>query len=164
MATLLCIDGREAAATRRMVLEHQGYRVLTASTRREAWQVLQQEEIDCVIAQHNPPQFDVRAILAALRGSYPKIPIVLLAWFSPESGTWLADECLSNLDGPEALLAAVARALHRNHGRNKEPNRMRQAERDRLDKNLRASMQLWGQFKELEQQTRDTLRKATKRK
>jgi hypothetical protein len=58
----------------------------------------------------------------------------------------------------------VARALHRNHGQNKEPKRVRQAERDRLDKNLRASMQLWGQFKELEQQTRDTLRKATKRK
>ena len=113
MAAILCIDVSEVLTTRRMVLEHHGYRVLTAHERAEALQILQQEEVDCVIGRHDPLQFDGRPFLAAIRRAYPHLPIVLLAVFAPEAASSLADECLSNLDGPEALLQSIQRVLKR---------------------------------------------------
>jgi CheY-like chemotaxis protein len=132
--------------TRRLVLERNGHKVRTAHTATEALEAVRQDGIDCVLARHDPPVVDGRRAVATIRRFHPQLPIVLLTTVPTQDAYSLADECLSNLDGPEALIGAVANVLRKNgHGR--------------LEENLQESMRLRQQFKELEKKTIEVIRR-----
>ena len=151
MANILCIDQSEVLLTRRLVLEHSGYQVRTALNKAEALELLQQHAVDCVVARHDPPFMDGIKAAAEIRQLHPQLPIMLLASVPTHDGYLIADECLSNLDGPEALIKAVERILKKNgHGR--------------LSENLQESMRLWKKFNELEKKTIEVMRKIRERK
>jgi len=74
-------------------------------------EVLREHAVDCVVVRHDLPLQDGLEANAAIRRLYPQLPIVLLATVPPRIGPSRVEECLSNLDGPEALVRAVERAV-----------------------------------------------------
>ena len=152
MATILCIDQLDWLITRRMVLEQNGHEVRTAHTEAEALEVLQQHAVDCVLARHDPPLMDGIGAAAGIRQLHPQLPIVLLATAKPDEAHSVVDECLSNLDGPEALMRAVARVLQKKNNH------------ERLQGNIRESMRLRQEYKQLEGKTIEVLRRILGRK
>ncbi len=152
MATILCIDQPDCLSTRRMVLEKNGHEVRTAHTEAEALELLQQNAVDCVLARHDPPLMDGIGAAAGIRQLHPQLPIVLLATLRPDNTDSVVDECLSNLDGPDALMRAVARVLQKKNNR------------ERLHENVRESMRLRKEYKQLEGKTIEVLRRILGRK
>jgi CheY-like chemotaxis protein len=152
MATILCIDQPDWLITRQMVLEKNGHEVRTARDQAEALQLLQQHAVDCVLARHHPPLMDGIGAAAGIRQLHPRLPIVLLATGKPDNTNSVVDECLSNLDGPDALMRAVARVLQKKNNHK------------RLQENIRESMRLREEYKQLEGETIEVLRRILGRK
>lgn len=143
MPVILCIDEPEVLSTRRLVLEKNGFEVRTARTGNEALKLLKDNVIQCAVVRHDPPVVNGLNAASEIRKNYPQIPIVLLSVTPPHS-SFATDEYLSNLDGPEALIRAIKRAMgKRAHGR--------------LADNIRRSLQLRGDFQELQNKTREAI-------
>ena len=158
VATVLCIGEPQVLTTRQLVLEQNGYEVQTAHTDAEALDRLRRGPVDCVLVSHDPPWMDGVHLIATIGQLYPKIPIVVVTPF-PVPVQLLAAEYLSGLEGPEALLSAVQRALDKKLPARPDGGQTRQAERQRLDTNLRTSLQLSADFKELQEKTITTIRR-----
>ena len=158
VATVLCIGEPQVLATRRLVLEQNGYAVRDAHTDAEALDALRRGPVDCVLVGHDPPWMDGAHVIAKIGQLYPKIPIVVVTPF-PAPVQMLAAEYLSGLEGPEALLSAIQRALDNKLPARSDGEQTRQAERQRLDENLRTSLQLSADFKELQEKTITTIRR-----
>ncbi len=153
---ILCIDEPYLLATRRLVLEKNGHEVQAVHTVAEALETLRRGSVDCVLASHDPPFMDGIRVVEQIRQLHPKIPIVVVTPF-PSAVRSLAVECLSGLEGPEALLAAVQRALDKKLPARSNGEGTRQQEHkslhDSVHENLRTSLELSAEFKELQEKT-----------
>lgn len=71
MKTILVIDDEYAILDAlRVLLEDEGYRVLTAEDGAAGLEALGREKVDAVVLDLMMPRMDGRAVLAALRSSY----------------------------------------------------------------------------------------------
>jgi CheY-like chemotaxis protein len=158
MSTILCIDNNlDMLKTRRMVLESAGYVVRTAADQAEAVGALKAGSVHCVIVRHSPPATHATQIAKRIRKLYPRVPIILLSPLFPNGSAEYIDEQVFNLDGPETLLRAVARAL----GKRVPPGRHRLQEEE-LSKNLRRSLELYESTKQLRERVAQSLRRTRK--
>ena len=113
--TILCVDDEEPGLMlRKLLLESAGYRVLMATSGREAIRLFESEPIDAAILDYFMPDMNGLALAQKLRASTPRIPIIILSAYAP-----LPDETLGIADlwlrkaqeSPEQVLAHLERLL-----------------------------------------------------
>jgi CheY-like chemotaxis protein len=77
---ILCIDDEDLGLEiRKMVLEREGFTVLTAKDGRAGIAVFDTEQIDAVILDYAMPGMDGGQVAAILRQRRPDIPILMLS-------------------------------------------------------------------------------------
>jgi CheY-like chemotaxis protein len=113
--TILCIDDDRTGVTlRKAVLQSAGYSVLTATSGREAIEIIESEpRIDLVIVDYVMPGMDGTMVAAAVRTSRPKIPIVMLTAYVavPENAQNWVDHIIRKGQEPAVFLQEVAKLL-----------------------------------------------------
>ena len=92
-AVILCVgDTPSALEGLEMLLEENGYRVLTATNLKETVQTFVSNSVDLALLDYHMPNMDVGVAAMHIRASKPDVPIALLS----------GDECL-----PRSALEAV---------------------------------------------------------
>ncbi len=80
MKTLLLIDDQESGlATRKMLLESRGYKVLTAQSGREGLEALSREAVDLLILDYRMPEMDGGEVARLVKQRFPEMPMILLS-------------------------------------------------------------------------------------
>jgi CheY-like chemotaxis protein len=86
---LCCTDNASSKLEgRKMLLEENGYQVLTAANGKEAGQAFVSNTIDLVLLDCHMPQMDVDVAAMHMRACKPDVPIALLSgdeWLSPRA-------------------------------------------------------------------------------
>ena len=113
--TILCIDDDHAGVTlRKAVLQSAGYSVLTATSGREAINIIESDaRIDLVIVDYLMPGIDGVVVAAAIKTSRPNLPIVMLTAYVavPENTQNWVDQVIRKGREPAIFLKEVARVL-----------------------------------------------------
>ncbi len=85
---ILCVDDTPSMLEGlKMLLEENGYRVLTATNGREAVQAFASHSVDLVLLDYRMPEMDGGMAAVRMRDSKPDVPIALLS--GDESVPWL---------------------------------------------------------------------------
>jgi CheY-like chemotaxis protein len=111
---ILCIDDEELGLRiRRIVLEHAGYRVLTALDGPTGLNLFAREAVDAVILDYFMPVMNGGEVAAELRRQRPEVPILLLSAYInlPAEVVGMVDCTILKGDGPQVLLARVRETL-----------------------------------------------------
>jgi CheY-like chemotaxis protein len=109
--TLLCVDDEVTGLTvRKIILERQGYQVLTASEGTEGLHVFEDHHIDAVVLDYFMPGMNGGAVACAMKQSKPKVPIILLTAYVtlPDSVMQSVDAFIVKGGSPEVLLGKIA--------------------------------------------------------
>jgi DNA-binding response OmpR family regulator len=121
--TILCIDDEALGLRiRKVVLEHAGYKVLTALDGETGITIFTENTIDAVILDYYMPGMDGGQVALAMRERRSYVPILLLSAYIdlPKEITDLADITMLKGEGPEELLSRIseliAKAVHRHEG------------------------------------------------
>jgi two-component system nitrogen regulation response regulator NtrX len=87
---VLCVDDTPSILEgRKMLLEENGYRVLTATNGKQAIEAFMANSVDLVVIDYHMPELDGGIVAARMKQSKPDVPLLLLS----------GDECL-----PEEVL------------------------------------------------------------
>ena len=110
---VLCIDDDEIALrVRKLVLGSAGYEVLVAESGEAGLEVLKQNPVDLVIADHFLSAKTGTEIAREMKELKPDVPILIVSASADEpAGLEFADGFLPKGDAPDALLATIARLL-----------------------------------------------------
>ncbi len=110
---LLCVDDEKPALTiRKMVLEKNGFDVVTATNSVEALEVFRTHAISLVMADHLLGHESGLELAAALKRLNPFIPIVLLSGLPPDSMDNL-DCFICKGEGPSHVISILRDLLSR---------------------------------------------------
>jgi two-component system, chemotaxis family, CheB/CheR fusion protein len=114
-ATILCIDDEALGLYfRKLILEGQGYQVLTANSAAEGLEQFIRNQVDLVVTDHLLGRGTGTAMAAEMRRVRPNVPIIILSGTTDlPQGLENADVFLSKTEGPEKLLAEVEKLLAR---------------------------------------------------
>ena len=115
-ATLLCVDDEAVGlCVRKMTLESQGYRVLTAENGPAGLAVFSSETIDLVVLDYMMPGMNGDAVAQQMRRIKPDVPILLLSAYVdlPCETLGLVDKYITKGEGPAVLLNAISELLRR---------------------------------------------------
>lgn len=110
---ILCVDDEEnALILRRLVLEKSGFEVLTASSAREAQEVLATRSVDLILSDQLMPGITGTELARTVKAMYPQIPFVLVSGVNemPE-GIELTDMFISKLEGPVILIQKITELM-----------------------------------------------------
>src|SRR6266849_678847 len=124
MATVLCIDdNRNVLEMNKALLEGIGYRVLLAPDGPTGIALTRKHSIDAVVLDFNMPGMDGAQVAEVLMKEQPTLPVAI--WSGcvdtiPESLKWFADAVLHKGDGPDTLLSAVEKLVHKCRARKQE--------------------------------------------
>jgi CheY-like chemotaxis protein len=112
---ILCVDDEaNQLAVRKLVLEKTGYSVLSASSGRQALQLLEAHPIDLVLSDHLMPGMTGTELARQVKARQPKLPVILISAVNelpPDADS--ADLFMSKLDGPIVMCHNVAEILLR---------------------------------------------------
>jgi CheY-like chemotaxis protein len=114
---ILCVDDEPTVlATRKLVLQSAGYRVLTAIDGREGLSLFSQQPIRAVVLDYAMPDMDGGAVAAEMKRRNPDVPILMLSayMYLPDAALVHVDAYLSKTDGPVAMLDTLRSLLHEN--------------------------------------------------
>jgi CheY-like chemotaxis protein len=109
--TLLCVDDEVVGLKlRKIILERQGYKVLTASAGAEGLSMFDENNVDAVVLDYYMPGMHGGAVASAMKRTKPHIPIILLsAYLSlPPQDVASVDAFIVKGDSPEVLLRKIA--------------------------------------------------------
>lgn len=112
--TLLCVDDEVVGLKlRKLILERQGYQVLTASAGVEGLNVFHQNNVDAVVLDYFMPGMNGGAVASAMKRTRPTVPIILLsAYLSlPPKDVAAVDAFIVKGDSPEVLLRKIAELI-----------------------------------------------------
>jgi CheY-like chemotaxis protein len=110
---ILCVDDEEnALILRRLVLEKSGFEVLTASSAREAQEVLATRSVDLILSDQLMPGITGTELARTVKSIYPQIPFVLVSGVNemPE-GIELTDMFISKLEGPVIQIQKITELM-----------------------------------------------------
>ena len=112
---LLCIDDDEVALrVRKLLLRSAGYEVLAATSGESGLEVLKENPVDLVIADHFLSAKTGTEIAREMKELKPKVPILIVSASAEEpSGLEFADGFLPKGEAPDVLLTTIARLLER---------------------------------------------------
>jgi CheY-like chemotaxis protein len=116
--TILCIDDQEQGLfVRKMVLQREGYSVLTATNGALGLQLMEQhEEIDAVVLDYRMTGVDGEAVASAIKRRRPDIPIVMLSGYAselPKRALKLVDAVVEKGQTVRALYTALHDVISR---------------------------------------------------
>ena len=112
---ILCVDDEEnQLAVRKLVLESEGFSVLTASSGQQALHMLAHHPIDLVLSDHLMPGLTGAELARQIKTLNPRLPVILISAVNeiPEDAAY-ADLFMSKLDGPMAMCENIAAMLAR---------------------------------------------------
>jgi len=114
LSLILAVDDEKSGLYfRKLILEHAGYSVLSATDIEEAMRLFRSHPIDLVITDHLLGRQTGSEMSAEMKRLKPNVPIVLLSGTtSKPDETGSADAFLSKTEGPEELLGVVSNLLH----------------------------------------------------
>ena len=110
---ILCVDDEEnQLAVRKLVLEKEGFSVLTASSGQQALSLLACHQIDLVLSDHLMPGLTGTELTRQIKASNPDLPVILISAVNeiPEDAAF-ADLFMSKLDGPIAMCQNISAVL-----------------------------------------------------
>ena len=111
---LLCVDDEPLGLeVRKVVLQRQGYDVLTATSGREALKVFAGNPITAVILDYSMPEMNGGQVAAELKRINPKVKILLLSAYLdlPEEVSKFVDARAVKATSPTAFLSALEQLL-----------------------------------------------------
>ena len=109
---VLCVDDEKVGlAVRRILLEANGYSVLTAEGGVQALQIFEEHAVDAVILDYSMPGMDGAEVATRMRQRRPETPILLLSAYValPDEVLRLVDLSLTKGDGAPILLETLER-------------------------------------------------------
>src|SRR5512142_526435 len=114
--TILCVDDEAIALiARKMVLEHEGYRVLAAHDVGAALDLFTHNHVDVVVTDHLLRGITGTQIAAEMKRLKPLVPIVVLSGVvEVPKDIGHADLFISKGEEVEAVLAKIAALMDRN--------------------------------------------------
>ncbi len=113
--TLLCVDDEAVGLkVRQIILERQGYRVLTAAEGVEGLEKFHAQDVDAVVLDYYMPGMNGGMVASKMKATKPEVPIILLsAYLSlPDSVMELVDAFIVKGDSPEVLLSKIEELIH----------------------------------------------------
>ena len=114
---ILCIDDEELGLEiRKMVLEREGFSVLTARDGLTGISVFDKEQIDAVVLDYAMPGLDGGQVAAILRKRAPDMPILMLSAYValPEEVMRVVSVSATKGDGAFTLVGKLKELLHTN--------------------------------------------------
>jgi CheY-like chemotaxis protein len=111
--TILCVDDEETPRTlRKLILQKQGYQVVTAASGGEALEVLNRANIDLVLSDQMMPGMTGTELTKSVKAMRPAMPVILISGVNeiPEDASY-ADRFISKIGGPELLFKTVLDVL-----------------------------------------------------
>ena len=117
---ILCVDDEELGLKiRRIVLESEGYQVLTATNGPEGLEIYLQYPVDAVVLDYFMPEMNGREVAEAMRRLRPEVPILLLSAYVslPPDVMSVVDCTILKGAGPNVLLAKLRESLAPPEGR-----------------------------------------------
>ncbi len=114
---ILCVDDEpNSLILRKMVLERAGYQVLTASSARQALEVLSANSVDLVLSDQLMPGTTGTELAKKVKTQFPALPVILISGVNeipPDAEN--ADLFMSKVEGPTAMCEKIASVLSRNN-------------------------------------------------
>lgn len=113
--TILCVDDEEIPRMlRKLILQKQGYKVMSAASGKEALALLDEGGIDLVLSDQLMPGMSGTELTKFIKADRPATPVILISGVNeiPPGATY-ADRFVSKVEGPESLFQAVAEVLQR---------------------------------------------------
>jgi CheY-like chemotaxis protein len=112
---ILCIDDDQTGLLiRKMMLESEGYQVLTASSGQEGLEVLNSAHVHAIILDYQMPTMNGAEVARTIRQQWPNLPIVMLSGFPdevPDDALKLVNAFVVKGGAPEQLLVVVEDTL-----------------------------------------------------
>jgi CheY-like chemotaxis protein len=111
--TILCVDDEETPRTlRKLVLQKQGYHVVTAASGAEALEVLNRTNISLVLSDQMMPGMTGTELTKSVKALRPTMPVILISGVNevPEDASY-ADRFISKVGGPELLFKTIVEVL-----------------------------------------------------
>ncbi|WP_348267657.1 response regulator [Edaphobacter paludis] len=111
--TILIVDDERIPRTlRSLILQRQGYRILTAESGKEALELLAAGGIDLVLSDQMMPGMTGTELTKTIKSSRPTMPVILISGVNelPADASY-ADRFISKVGGPELLFKTVAEIL-----------------------------------------------------
>ena len=98
---------------RRLLLEHEGYRVLTAAGEHAAVDLLRTQQVDLALLDYSAS--DAQRVATAIRKNKPNIRLVAISFSSnfPENLNGLVDGWVSKTRSPDVLLRRIEQLVGR---------------------------------------------------
>jgi CheY-like chemotaxis protein len=112
---ILCVDDEEnQLAVRKLVLEKEGFSVLTANSGQQALGLLACHQIDLVLSDHLMPGLTGTELTRQIKASNPGLPVILISAVNEiPADAAFADLFMSKLDGPIAMCQNISAVLAR---------------------------------------------------
>src|SRR5438270_9910853 len=111
--TILCVDDEETPRIlRKLILQKQGYQVLTAASGLEALELLDRANINLVLSDQMMPGMTGTELTKSVKALRPTMPVILISGVNeiPKDVTY-ADRFISKVGGPELLFETVVDVL-----------------------------------------------------
>ena len=112
--TILCIDDEELGLEiRKMVLEREGFAVLTALDGKSGLSIFESQEVDAVVLDYAMPGMDGGQVAAMMRQRKPWIPIMMLSAYValPENVMQVVVVSATTGDGALTLIGRLKELL-----------------------------------------------------
>lgn len=106
---ILCVDDEALPLVlRKLVLEKQGFRVVTARSASEALRALAENPVDLVLTDQLMPGGSGTELARAIKQHWPDIPVVLLSGVNemPMDAAY-ADLFISKVEGPASMCRSI---------------------------------------------------------
>jgi CheY-like chemotaxis protein len=111
---ILCVDDEATGlSVRKMILESQGYRVVTAENGPDGLAIFSAQPIDLVVLDYKMPGMNGDVVAERMKQLKPSIPILMLSAYVdlPSETLALVDRYLTKGEDPLMMLKAVAELL-----------------------------------------------------
>lgn len=112
---ILCIDDDQTGLLiRKMMLEAEGYQVLTATSGQEGLEVLKSSRVNAILLDYQMPSMNGADVARTIRQKWPDLPVVMLSGFPdeiPDDALKLVNAFVVKGGAPEQLLVVVQDTL-----------------------------------------------------
>jgi CheY-like chemotaxis protein len=113
--TIVCVDVEDIPRMlRKLVLQKQGYKVVTAASGSEALALLDEGGINLVLSDLLMPGMSGTELTKIIKADRPTMPVILISGVNeiPPDAMY-ADRFVSKVEGPERLFQAVIEVLQK---------------------------------------------------
>ncbi len=116
---LLCVDDRAATLeVRKMLLEREGYDVLTAADGPSGLELFASREVDLVLLDYNMPEENGAVVARKMRALKPEVPVIMLsAYFEPPAeAAGFINAYVAKGQNPRVLLVQISKLIQSKGG------------------------------------------------